>query len=68
MAKIATLTEAKNINVGDVIASTSPNGPLHRAVTLIRHTPGSDRYAFNLDDNDYFTLDEGDSAYVITEE
>jgi hypothetical protein len=44
------------------------NGPLHRKIVLVRHTPGSTRYAFNLEDNDYFTLEEGDHADVITED
>lgn len=64
----ATLVEAKDLKVGDVISSTTINGPLHRAIVLVRHNPGSVRYSFNLEDNDYFNLDEGDHAYVITED
>lgn len=67
MAKIATLTEAKDLKVGDIVATRTINGPLHRAIVLIRHNPGSVRYAVNLDDNDYFTIDEGDHVYTITE-
>ncbi len=69
MAKHANLVEAKDLKVGDVVSTPwTAHGPLHRAIVLVRHTPGSIRYAFNLDDNDYFTLDEGDHAYVITED
>lgn len=68
MAKKAILVEAKDLKVGDVIASIMINGPLHRKIVLVRHTPGSTRYAFNLEDNDYFTLEEGDHADVIIEE
>ena len=68
MAKHANLVEAKDLKVGDVIATTTINGPLHRSIVLIRHNPGSVRYAFNLEENDYFTLDEGDHAYVITKD
>ncbi len=68
MAKHAKLVEAKDLKVGDVIASIMINGPLHRKIVLIRHNPGSTRYAFNLEDNDYFTLEEGDHADVITED
>jgi hypothetical protein len=68
MAKKAILVEAKDLKVGDVIASIMINGPLHRKIVLVRHNPGSTRYAFNLEDNDYFTLEEGDHADVIIEE
>lgn len=68
MAKKAILVEAKDLKVGDVIASIMINGPLHRKIVLIRHNPGSTRYAFNLEDNDYFTLEEGDHADVIIED
>jgi hypothetical protein len=68
MAKHATLTNVEDLKVGDVIATPTINGPLHRKIVLVRHNPGSVRYAFNLDDNDYFTMDEGDATYVITED
>lgn len=68
MAKKAILVEAKDLKVGDTIASIMINGPLHRKIVLIRHNPGSTRYAFNLEDNDYFTLEEGDHADVIIED
>lgn len=67
MTKVATLTEAKNLKVGDIVSTPTIDGPLHRAIVLIRHTPGSVRYAVNLEDNDYFTIDEGDHVYTITE-
>jgi hypothetical protein len=68
MAKIATLTEVQDIKLGDVIATPTIDGPLHRKVVRIRHNPGSTRYVFNLEDNDYFTMDAPDATYVITEE
>jgi len=67
MAKFATLTNVEDLKVGDVIATPTIDGPKHRKIVLVRHTPGSVRYAFNLEDNDYFTMDEGDATYVITE-
>lgn len=68
MAKHANLVEAKDLKVGDVVTSSTIDGPLHRKIVLIRHNNGSTRYAFNLDDNDYFTLEEGDHATTITED
>jgi hypothetical protein len=68
MAKKAILVEAKDLKVGDVVSSSTINGPLHRTIVLIRHNNGSSRYAFNLDDNDYFTLEEGDHATTIIED
>jgi hypothetical protein len=67
MGKIARLVEAKELKLGDVVITpgTTVRGPLHRVIVLIRHSPGSIRYAFNLDDNDYFTLDEGNSVYIL---
>ena len=64
--KSAVDVEAKDLKVGDVVVTRTINGPLHRAIVLVRHTPGSDRYSFNLEDNDYFNLDEGDHVAVIT--
>lgn len=63
--KSAVDVEAKDLKVGDVVATRTINGPKHRAITLVRHTPGSTRYSFNLEDNDYFNLEEGDSVAVI---
>jgi hypothetical protein len=68
MAKHANLVEAKDLKVGDVVTSSTIDGPRHRTIVLIRHSEGSSRYAFNLDDNDYFTLEEGDHATTITED
>lgn len=70
MAKRAELVNVEDLKVGDVISSyaTTINGPLHRKVVMIRHTPGSIRYTLNLDDNDYLNLDEGSTVYIIIEE
>lgn len=64
--KAAIDVQAADLKVGDVVVTRTINGPLHRAIVLVRHTPGSSRYSFNLEDNDYFNLDEGDSVAVIT--
>lgn len=68
MAKHAILVEAKDLKVGDTVATRTINGPLHRKIVLIRHNPGSTRYAFNLEDNAHFTLEEGDHTDVIIED
>lgn len=67
MVKMAILREAKDVKLGDTVYRRTVAGPEFLTIVLIRHSPGSVRYAFNLSDNSYFTLDEGDSATIVVD-